>query len=81
MNTPTDNRELDACDYYMTQADKLQEQHPDNTFYVVELDEQRAYFFPCCYQVVAESRTDGVFCIHDSEVEEFLTRIVYASGE
>jgi hypothetical protein len=75
MNTPTENRELDACDHYMTQADKLQEQHPDNTFYVVELND------PCCYQVVSETRHAGLYSVNDAEVEHFATRIVYASGE
>ena len=59
----------------MTQADDLQEQHPDNTFYVVELND------PCCYQVVSENRHDGLFCIDDSEVEYFLKRVAYASGD
>lgn len=75
MNSPTENRELDACDYFMTRADELQEQHPDNTFYVVELND------PCCYQVVADHRNRAdIPCIDDAEVEEFLSRIVYASG-
>jgi len=56
-------------------ANELQEREPDNTFYVVELND------PHRFEVVAEDRTDGLFCIDDSEVEEFLTRIVYASGE
>lgn len=58
-------------------ADELQESEPDNTFYVVQLDDPRRY------EVVAEDRDSGreMLSIHDPEIENWLTRIVYASGE
>ena len=58
-------------------ANELQEREPDNTFYVVELND------PHRYEVVSEHRDSGreMLSIDDPEIENWLTRIVFTSGE
>jgi hypothetical protein len=65
-------------DELISYADELQENEPDNTFYVVKLDDDSNG-----YEVVAEDRDSGrqLQSIHDPAIEHFTTRIVYASGE